>query len=172
MARPTEYNEEIAARICEQLADGKPMIEICSAEGMPARSTVYKWLAANPGFVAMHQAAREEHADAEFERLDALVNTVLPKDANGRTDMGDVQQLRLKVDTKKWQLARMHPKKYAERFELTGAAGAPLVAGPPTPEQILEGARRIAFMLQKAIVLQEEAPRPPLLLVHDASVKS
>ena len=36
-----------------------------------SRSTVYEWLANNAAFLTMYRAAREEHADAEFDRIAA-----------------------------------------------------------------------------------------------------
>ncbi|TIP12333.1 MAG: terminase small subunit protein, partial [Mesorhizobium sp.] len=37
MARPTSFTQEIADRICEQLADGKSLRSICLADDMPDR---------------------------------------------------------------------------------------------------------------------------------------
>lgn len=42
--RPTLLTPEIAKAICEGLAEPKSLTEICSADDMPARSTVNGWL--------------------------------------------------------------------------------------------------------------------------------
>jgi hypothetical protein len=38
----------------------------------------------------------------------------------------DVQRARLQVDTRKWLLSKLAPKKYGERLELTGDPDRPL----------------------------------------------
>jgi hypothetical protein len=160
-----EYTLEFATAICARLADGESLKTICAAEGMPDRSTVYRWLSTRPDFLTMYRAAREEHADAEFDRLTDLVNEEPKRDANGRVDLGWVQQQRLKVDTLKWQLARMAPKKYSERFEVTGAEGVPLMPDGGGPTDWLASARRLAFILRLgADTAQSAGQSAPLLL--------
>jgi hypothetical protein len=163
------YSDEIALKLCERLAGGESLLKICATEGMPARSTIYSWLKANSSFQVMYLAAREEHADSEFERLDQLVNETPPTDDKGRIDMGWVQNQRLKVDALKWKLARMSPRKYSERIEITGADGEAFVPKPDelTPDRILEGARRLAFILRQADQTLRQGARVPLQLVHD-----
>ena len=62
---------------------------------------------------------------------------------------GDVQRDRLRVDTRKWILSKLVPKKYGNKVtaEITGADG-----GPVQTEEMssLEIARRVAFLLASA----------------------
>ena len=39
-----DNRRELEERICEMLAQGHSMAEICRRKDMPAESTVYKWL--------------------------------------------------------------------------------------------------------------------------------
>jgi hypothetical protein len=160
MSRPAiPYSEHVALRICEQLADGKTLKQICRAKGSPARSTVYAWLAEHPEFNTMFQTARNEHIDNEFDRLDDLVNQKPPTDAYGRVDQGWVANQKVKVAALQWKLSKLRPREFSDRMELTGAEGAPLM--PPaeelSPERIAEAARRIAFILHRAALLQDSA---------------
>src|SRR5690606_9454335 len=43
--RPSDYNAHIAAEICGRIAEGQSLREICAAEDMPSRTTVFRWLA-------------------------------------------------------------------------------------------------------------------------------
>lgn len=43
--RPTIRNRAIENKICECIASGKTLRLICKDNAMPARSTVYRWLA-------------------------------------------------------------------------------------------------------------------------------
>lgn len=167
MSRPAiPYSEDVALRICEQLGTGKTLKAICRGKGMPARSTVYAWLAEHTEFKTMFQAARDEHIDNEFDRLDDLVNQKPPVDQYGRIDHGWVTNQRVKVAALQWKLSKLRPREFSDRMELTGAEGAPLM--PPdeelTPERIAEGARRLAFILHRAVLTDEalaKALAPP-----------
>lgn len=168
-----EYSDDLAAAICERLADGEPLTKILASEGMPKRSTFYvDWLH-RPGFAFMYQVARETWADAEFDRLEELVNETPALDDRKRVDNGWVQNQRLKIESLKYRLRVLHPRRFAERMELTGAEGKPLV--PPseemTPERRFEALRRFAFLLQQAGELNRPPPPAPLLLPHELSLR-
>lgn len=166
MGRPSDYTEELALAFCARLAEVGAVTKVCADEGMPARSTLYQWLRKEPGFVAMYQAAREEYADAEFEALETLMNEQPPADMDPKLRMAWVQDKRLRVDTVKWRLGKLS-RRYAERMELTGAEGSPLIPSDElTEERRIQGVRRIAFLLQKADI-EERDRRQPLLLTHD-----
>lgn len=56
----SQYGEELAAWICDQLATGRSLHSICREEGMPAHSTVLRWAQRDiNGFAADYQLARE-----------------------------------------------------------------------------------------------------------------
>src|SRR5262245_42007088 len=38
------FSDDLAARICEHVADGLSLKEACELDGMPSRRTAYKWL--------------------------------------------------------------------------------------------------------------------------------
>lgn len=73
----------------------------------------------------------------------------------------------MKIDTGKWKLSKLCPRRYAERFELTGAEGKPLVPELPEDQRWLEAGRRIAFVLARADRAVKRAPPAPLQLVHE-----
>jgi hypothetical protein len=64
-----------------------------------------------------------EHIASEtIEIADAPVGST----DSGSTDSGAVQKQRLQVDTRKWLLARLAPKKYGDKLELAGDPERPL----------------------------------------------
>lgn len=69
MARPSTFTEEVAGLICERLADGESLRSICSQEGMPSKSMVFRWLAANEAFRDQYARAREAQADTLFDEI-------------------------------------------------------------------------------------------------------
>ena len=165
MSRPTEYTEDLALRICERTSEGDSLKQICQGEEMPSRRTVYSWLASRAEFEVMHNAARKEHAHAEFERMHAIADEPPDRDDKQNISMGWVQNQRVRLDTRKWTLARMDPKKYGDETRIVGAGGDPLVLNPLSE---MEMARRIAFALTKAG--QSDPAAIPLQLTHEQPV--
>ena len=119
MARPTDYNEELVSSICEQLADGFSLRQICLSESMPNRATVFRWLAKYEEFSDQYARAKEEAAELFAEDIISI--------ADGEED-GDVQRDRLRVDARKWVASKLKPKKYGDKVqqEITGANGGPI----------------------------------------------
>lgn len=125
--RPTKYTEELAGRICEQLAMGHSMRHVSRDASMPAMSTMFKWLREYPEFSEQYAIAKQEATDAMAEDIldiaDDGSNDYMERENNdGSTSAaynGDsVQRSRLRVDTRKWLMAKMKPKKYGERLDL------------------------------------------------------
>jgi hypothetical protein len=126
--RPTIYSEELAATICSRLADGESLRAICRDEGMPRESTVRAWaLQETHPFYAQYARAREvayhSMADELFEIADNGSNDWMErndKDNPGYEANGEhMARSRLRVDTRKWALARMLPKIYGDKTENT-----------------------------------------------------
>ncbi len=56
--RPSKYTQSLAENICERLSSGETLTSICSAEGMPKRTTVVKWQGQHDGFATLYARAR------------------------------------------------------------------------------------------------------------------
>ncbi|WP_418220670.1 hypothetical protein [Burkholderia cepacia] len=57
--RPTTFSQDTADLICERLAEGESLRSICHDDGMPAQSTVFRWLGLHESF--SKQYARERN---------------------------------------------------------------------------------------------------------------
>lgn len=119
--RPSTFTQEIADSICEQIADGKSLRSICAAEEMPAKSSVFKWLSQHKDFADQYTRARESQADALFDDLADVAEEALKAET-----AVEVSARKLIVDTHKWRLSKIAPKKYGEKLELAGDPKAPL----------------------------------------------
>lgn len=117
--RPTAYEQELADTIIARLAAGESLRAICKDPGMPAESTVRLWATDNRnGFSAHYTRAREA-------QMDALAEDILEiADDEGE----DVNRARLRVDTRKWLMSKIAPKRFGERksHEVAGPNGGPL----------------------------------------------
>ena len=145
--RPSGYTMEIGDVLCERLANGESLRRILSDDGMPSMSMVFRWLAADELFREQYTHARAAQADHDFDGLCDMADEPPEKKADGSVDIGWVQHQRLRIETRKWAISKLAPKKYGEKVstELTGANGGPIQTQDLSPNDIC---RRIAFALQ------------------------
>ena len=128
MAREIEFDQVIADAICEALADGRSLRSICKDEGMPAKSTVFKWLAAVPAFADQYARAREAQADSHADDIiDISDDKTL--DANDK---------RVRIEARKWLAGKQRPKVYGDASTLkhTGPDGGPVQFANMTEAEI------------------------------------
>jgi hypothetical protein len=157
VGRPSEYSQAIATDICVRLGLGESLREICSEEGMPSKTTVMRWLAAHKEFRDQYASAREAQADYYAEEIIEIAddgsNDWMERKRGEETIEVENHEVigrsRLRVDTRKWLMARMAPKKYGDRVmqEVSGPDGKPIETRELSDT---EYARRIAFTLAKA----------------------
>jgi hypothetical protein len=137
--RPSDYSAQIAEIICSRIGDGESLRHICTSPGIPGKSSIMRWLEANPEFRDQYARARElqaEHwAEEIIEIADDSRNDFIEKEGrDGSTyeavDGEHINRSRLRVDTRKWLMARLAPKKYGDRVtnELIGDKDNPLVS--------------------------------------------
>lgn len=134
--RPTLFTPEIAADITVRIMAGESLRSICRDEAMPARSTVHLWIATNESFSDQYARAcdirAEEMFDEMFEIADDGTNDWMLRgsgeDAIEVTNHENIQRSRLRIDTRKWALSKMNPKKYGEKItnEVVGKDGGPI----------------------------------------------
>jgi hypothetical protein len=126
MGRPTDYSPDITALICERLGLGESLREICRDEAMPDKSTVMRWLARHQEFRDQYACAREAQADYYAEEIIEIAddgsNDWMERKRGEETIEVENHEVigrsRLRVDTRKWLMARMAPKKYGDKLDI------------------------------------------------------
>lgn len=123
MDRKSQWGEDTRELILDKLSIGKSLREICSVEGMPSESLVRKWVILDEAFGAQYTRAREAGmeslADEILDIADSQEGDVL-KTEDGReiTNHDAIQRAKLRVDTRKWIMSKIAPKKYGDRLDL------------------------------------------------------
>lgn len=130
--RPSDYLPEVAADICSLLAEGESLRKVCERPGMPNKATVFRWLAQHEEFRDQYAKATETRADAIFEGMFDIADSVTEEAAA-------VAKARLRIDTRKWALARMNPKKYGDKVsqEIDHKSSDGTMTPKPTVIQLL-----------------------------------
>jgi len=106
--RPRVYSEELAESICDRLAQGDPIREICQEDGFPSWSTVRSWLLKNGEFSTRYARAREMYAEIRNDDMRTKIQRC-------PTNRNEIEKLRLELDHMKWELSKLSPKKYGDK---------------------------------------------------------
>lgn len=126
VGRPSDFTEEIAAKIVERLSAGEPMASICRDDEMPGVTTVWEWQKARAAFSESIARARE----VGFDQIasDCLLiadgkdkpspEELLAAAETSIVTVRDHNRDRLRVDTRLKLLAKWDPKRYGEKLAL------------------------------------------------------
>ena len=112
-----EEIEKVFKEICIQISEGKSINKILKDEKMPAPETFYDWLT-NEELAKRYARATSQRADMMFEEI-AEISDHTSEDHTPFTGANVVQRDKLRVDARKWMLAKMNPKKYGEKIDVT-----------------------------------------------------
>lgn len=127
--RPTKLNEALATVICERISAGESLRSVCRDKEMPNRRTVLRWAEDNEVFRGQYARARDALVDHWAEEIIEIAddgsNDTYERDGRQVVNNEVVQRSRLRVDTRKWLMSRMAPKKYGDKVtnEHTGEGG-------------------------------------------------
>lgn len=133
------YDEVVAREILARLSEGETLNEVCRTPGMPKASTVRRWMLDDlDGFAARYSRARElgylSMADDLTEIMDDGRNDWMsrqmaqegddsPAKVSWQVNGEHVTRSRLRVEGRKWLLAKALPKIFGDKLALTDADG-------------------------------------------------
>jgi terminase small subunit-like protein len=112
----TRYTREFADEVCRRLAEGASLREVCRDHGVP-ESSVRQWVRDNrDNFSVRYQTARVLQVEAWGDLIIEIGN---------RDDL-DPQEKRVRIDSLKWLMSRIVPKKWGDRLLVAGDVEAPI----------------------------------------------
>lgn len=121
-------DQDAAAEICRRLLEGESLRSICADDAMPGTSTVFRWLENDEEFRKQYTLARQLQADLLFDEIHDIADDA-SKDWTDRTrkdgsvervvDTEAVLRSKLRVDARKWMAAKLLPKKYGDRLDVS-----------------------------------------------------
>ena len=122
--RPSEYTKEKAAEFCKRVANGRMVRDVCNDADMPAAPTFYRWLETYDEFRKQYARAKEIQADAMAADILKISDTsdadnVCDEYGNIKPNHEWIARSKLRVDSRKWLLSKMMPKKYGDKVEQT-----------------------------------------------------
>lgn len=121
--RASQWGQPTRDAILENLSIGKSLREICSAKGMPAEGTVRGWVIQDEDFAAQYAQAREAGMEALGDEILQIADSqegdiIKTEDGREIVNHDAIQRAKLRVDTRKWIMSKIAPKKYGDRLDL------------------------------------------------------
>lgn len=138
MGRPNKWTKEeiksLTDEILSRLMDGESLRKILPRKAdsdnvrLPSRLEFYTWIEQDKDLFNRYARAREIQADELFDEILSVAYTteegqvIITKESGGtEVKVGDmIAHRRLKIDSIKWMLGKMYPKRFGERLELNG----------------------------------------------------
>ena len=122
MAYTDKQKKTIVDRICSEIAEkGRALRNIIKDKGMPDITTFYDWIDNDEEKSKQYARATKDRADKIFEDIliiaDDQEGDVIQTDEGEVTNHNVIQRARLRVDSRKWMLGKMNPKKYGDKLE-------------------------------------------------------
>ena len=125
--RPSEYTKEIGEAICEHIANGNSLRSFCEKENSPSKSTVLRWLRQNEDFQTQYALSRQQLMEMMAEDIIEIADdgsndymTITKGNVSYNVEDREVtNRSRLRVDTRKWIMSKLLPRKYGDKIDVT-----------------------------------------------------
>lgn len=115
----------LAKKVLEGMHGGLSCFKACQAAGVP-HSTFISWVNVDQELANRYTRAREDLIERMAQEVLELSDVDVGLQPDGKKDWAAVQKHKLQVDTRKWLLSKLAPKKFGDKLELTGDPDRPL----------------------------------------------
>jgi len=125
--RPSVMTKTVCNTICERMMAGESLRAVCRDPKMPGDSTVHRHLAKDPVFREQYTHAREVLMEYWADEIvdiadDGTLDTIPGTNKHGQevqvSNPSNVQRDRLRVDSRKWLMSKLAPKKYGDKLDV------------------------------------------------------
>jgi hypothetical protein len=116
----------ISQAVLDGMRSGLSAFKACQAAGVP-QSTFSRWVDEDAILAENYTRAREDLIERMAQEVIELSDSDVGFLPDGKKDWAAVQKHKLQVDTRKWLLSKLAPKKYGDKIEVSGDPTNPLV---------------------------------------------
>lgn len=103
--------------ICQRIAEGMSITDICKTQGMPTYSTLTRWR-------RLHPEVQEALAQARIDRAEAFRDKAV-KEAASAEGKDPISGPALRVDTYKWAASVDDPQRYSQKAKIEAQINMP-----------------------------------------------
>lgn len=160
--------------IIHGLIEGKTMNEICEQDNMPSQTTIYKWTMHDEEFKKRYNEAREIQAhrlvDETVNIADDATKDYIDTGKGLKLHQEAVLRSKLRIETRFKKAEKIAPKTYGNKVhQILSDPNDQAIDFSGGGNRMMEAARRIAWMLDKAVENQISENKEDILI--DAEVK-
>lgn len=119
MAYSEERKEKVFNKIITEVADkGRSLRSVLRDKGMPSSSTFFIWLEDDENKSKRYARAVEVRAEGIFDEIIEIAENK-EQDQTPFTGINVIKRDTLRIDSRKWMLSKMLPKKYGDKLDIT-----------------------------------------------------
>jgi len=137
--RPTIFSKKLASEIIDRILSGVSVRDICLDPKMPGETTFFRWFHVTTedkelmGFREQYVQAKAFAAELEADAMNSIADNVgfplvidgkVIKDDDGKMvmikDAVSVSHAKLKIETRRWTVEKLVPKKFGTKLDVTG----------------------------------------------------
>jgi hypothetical protein len=112
--------ENIWPKVFDAIADGASLKSaLREISPTPSYAWAKKQLRNDPDLQARYREAQQDRADRLAEQIIELADSPMPEHLEGKERSAWVQHLRVQIDSRKWVAAKLYPRVYGERLDVT-----------------------------------------------------
>lgn len=119
---PVHDRDAIMRQVCDAISEGAFVNDAAKVAGTTAKS-IREWAAESPELGALYAQARERQADYYAEQALELADAAIPGKG------GDVDKVRVQVDTRKWLASKLNPRRFGDSKAVDVTSGGKPVSG-------------------------------------------
>jgi hypothetical protein len=124
-ATPKTEKEKKITEVLKHMRDGHSLRQSSIKAGITPQS-VLRAVDKDSELAEQYAQARAAMIDKIADDIITIADEEMIPTGEGKVDSAMVQKQRLRVDTRKWLLSKMAPKKYGDKLELSGDDKSPL----------------------------------------------
>lgn len=116
--------EEAVTAICKRVAQGESLVSILRQKDktLPSYTTFYEWVNDDKTIADRYARARDERAELLFEEIlqiaDETESDIYKSDGVEKVNHEAINRSKLRVDARKWVLAKMNNGKYGDKLDI------------------------------------------------------
>lgn len=121
-----DSKDKISVLVLAGMRGGQSAFKACQSAGVP-QSTFGRWVDEDAALAVEYARARDDLIERMANEVLELSDSDVGLQPDGKKDWAAVQKHKLQVDTRKWLLSKLAPKKYGDKLELSGDPSSPLI---------------------------------------------
>lgn len=124
-ATPKAEKEKKITEVLAGMRNGLSLRQSSENANVKAQ-TFLSWVDQDKDLSEQYARARSDMIDKIADDIIKIADEEMIPTGEGKVDNAMVQKQRLRVDTRKWLLSKLAPKKYGDKLELSGDDKSPL----------------------------------------------